>query len=153
LFTCKEVEQKDLTAESHEQLLTVYKHTIEDIERTKQWQWKFTYYTVIAQVAILALYSQYHSMMEEVCLKIFFVTIAISLAILGIFLIHRSQCHLEKFRGRMEGCRKYFTNSVKELFEESEKIEKSEKIPVHKYLILGILVNSFIVVLILSVAK
>jgi hypothetical protein len=53
----------------------------------------------------------------------------------------------------MEGCRKYFTNSVKELFEESEKIEKSEKIPVHKYLILGILVNSFIVVLILSVAK
>ena len=81
---CKEGEQKGLTAESHEQLLTVYKHTIEDIERTKQWQWKFTYYTVIAQVAILALYSQYHSMMEEVCLKIFFATIAISLAILSI---------------------------------------------------------------------
>ena len=141
------IEPKELTGTSHEQLLTVYKHTIEDIERTKQWQWKFTYYTVIAQGAVLALYAEYRSILDEIWLKILFMAIAILLGTLGVFIVYRSQHELEKFRGRMEGCRKYFSDPVKKLFEESKKH------PFHKYLILAILVNLFIVVLILHLAK
>jgi hypothetical protein len=144
---CKEEDFNELQGTRHEELLTVYKHTIEDVERVKQWQWRFTYYTVIGQGAVLALYAQYRSIWDYIWLKILFMIIAILIGALGVFLVYRSKRDLEEFRKRMKGCRNYFSKPVKELF------EKSEKLPFHEYLILAILVNLFTVVLILHLAK
>ncbi len=127
----------------HKELLAVYKHTIEDVERTKQWQWRFTYYTVIAQGAILALYIREISNPEW---SLFFVFL---FGLLGIMLILQAETHLNEFRRRMEKCREYFCDQSKEILKE----KGTEKIPFYKYEILAILLNLFIVALIISTYK
>jgi hypothetical protein len=43
-----------------EEILTLYRITIEDIERIKQFQWKIFYYTIVSQTGLFYLYVTYH---------------------------------------------------------------------------------------------
>ena len=106
----------------HAELLMLYKVTIEDIERAKQWGWKVTYTTIAAQGAILGLFSTYRAGTYIVYAKIIFILLAFILALMGIKYIRHSQTSLKDFRVRIKTVRGQLGELCKSCFgEETEK--------------------------------
>ena len=106
----------------HAELVMLYKVTIDDVERAKQWGWKVTYTTIAAQGAILGLFSTYKADAYIVSAKIIFILLAFILALLGIKYIRHSQASLQGFRDRIKAVRGQLGEICKSSFgEETEK--------------------------------
>ncbi len=116
-----ECQHQELSPEGHEELLSIYNHTIEDIERAKHWQWKFAYYALIVQWAIYAAFVQYVKqpppcrLYDIIGLKFILGVIIVAIASASLYLIYRSQISLKKFSGRMDCCREYFNEPLRDL--------------------------------------
>jgi len=106
----------------HAELLMLYKVTIDDIERAKQWGWKVTYTTIAAEGAILALFSTYNAGPYIDYAKVIFSLLAFILALLGIKYIRHAQASLQAFRERIKIVRSQLGELCKTSFgEETEK--------------------------------
>lgn len=80
-----------------EQVLTLYRISIDDIERTKQQQWKYFYYTIVSQGGLLYLYTDYFK--EKIPISIFiFSVLTIILGGFCIYTIIMCQDDLKRFR-------------------------------------------------------
>ena len=95
-----------LSERSHEEILTLYQATIEDIERSKQWLWTVTYHTIIAQGGLLALYTAYTS--SHTWTKWLFMALCVGIAGVGTSYIHLARKALACFRERINRCLERF---------------------------------------------
>lgn len=106
----------------HEEILTLYQATIEDIERSKQWLWTVTYHTIIAQGGILAIHTSYNSGL--IWTKWVFITLSLAIAAIGTFHIRLTRSSLVHFRARIDRCLERFGQPFQAVF--GSRAEKRE---------------------------
>jgi hypothetical protein len=85
-------------------VMKLFEITIEDIDRTKQWQWTVFYHTVIAQGGLLALYSSIPVGERTWVLAAFFVVLSFIVSFLGASVILDATKVLHRFRDRIGRC-------------------------------------------------
>lgn len=91
-------------ANAHEELLILLRHIWEDIERTKQRQWRDIYHVLIAQGATLGLFVALdHKPLLFPCV---FATAIVFLTAVGIAIVNNSQRTLVQRRGLVDECYK-----------------------------------------------
>jgi hypothetical protein len=118
----------------HEEILTLFRITIEDIERTKQHQWKIFYYTVVSEGGLLYLFEKCFS--NQRCL---FFVLTILLCAVGSYLVGKSQDDIEKFRERKINQLSFFHPVVRKTMDNT-----GEKSNIHRLLIFTIIVVSLL---------
>jgi hypothetical protein len=82
--------------------------TVEDIERAKQWAWGVTYYTVLAQGGILAVYAAYVEPPPGLVIRAAFLGLLIAVTVVSHISITHSFESLKAFRARANRCREFF---------------------------------------------
>ncbi len=111
-----------LSDQDHEEILTLYQATIEDIERSKQWLWTVTYHTVIAQGGLLALHTAYTSSHQWTTWL--FIILSAGIAGVGTFYVRLARMGLAHFRERVTRCLDKFGQPFQEAF--GKRPEKRE---------------------------
>ena len=99
----------------HSELLIVLKNASDDIERTKERQWRDFYNVLIATGAVTGLYRAVFSELSIQWMHHLFFFSPSALMILGIWLVWKSQESLQQPRAVAEKCYKQMDNNIQEI--------------------------------------
>jgi hypothetical protein len=113
-----------LTDRDHTELMTLYKITIDDIERAKQWAWKVAYTTIAAEGAALALFRTYRIDNDLCWIRLAFIILCLGLCALGVNYISHAYSSLEEFRDRKVRIQDQFSEKLNIVF--GEPTQKKE---------------------------
>lgn len=116
-----------------EELLTMFKVTIEDIERMKQYQWKLFYYTIILQIGLLSLFRIciFNKIDERIpidVLKFFFIFLTVIVFIVGYTVVNGSQNTIKTFRSRKVKILSGLHSDIQKLFEGEDNKSQVDKL-------------------------
>lgn len=134
----------EISDRDHAELLMLYKVTVDDIERAKQWGWRVAYTTIAANGAILALFSTYKHEANLCWIRGAIIILAITLMALGVNYIRHAQAGLSGFRERIKAVRKNFGDLLKSCYGESTP----KKTWPLEYVVIG---STFIVVVLMFI--
>lgn len=100
---------------THAELIKLYEVTIADVDRTKEWQWKVFYYTIVAQGASFGLFLQ-DTVRANIVLRLTAVSFVLLLGLVGVVELWKSGQTLQKFRDRLGRCLELFSDNFKTAF-------------------------------------
>lgn len=110
------MEKPRLEDRAHEEILSLYQVTVDDIEKTKRWIWDVTYHTIVAQGGIYALQSIFGSTSSRIWPAVMFTVLCIGVAVIGSSQARLATESLDKFRKRVDRCMEHFEEPFRQVF-------------------------------------
>ena len=83
----------------------IYQVTVDDIDRTKQWQWAVFVQALAGQGALFAVFSTMGERAEALPVRLGFTCLATLLTGLATYYVFQTAASLETFRARLARCR------------------------------------------------